>query len=363
MVELQSVFQALFYASTLSLLSVGVTLSYMTTRVFNFAHVRFAMVGSYVAATVMLLLVRAFGVKADFEWSSWPLGLQARVPVPLWIYAVGLATAMLVGGAVALAQYYAVLKPLERRGASSMALMISTLGFDFLLVALLFIYMTLPFVRELTVETKDLIGRVSFDSLKMDFIDVTIRLGSVVLRGVVVLALVLAVATVVGLYLLLTRTKLGVMMRSSIENPNLALVLGINVGRVFAVTWFIAGAIAGAAGFLFLFAAVYLKPITPTSPSDEIIVSVFAGSIVGGINSVLGSIGGGFLIGIIEKLFVPALSPLLGVGIIKYDKVFSMLAVALTLLFIPQGLASIGQTRFGRRLSSILARKEVEVAG
>ncbi|BEP17789.1 branched-chain amino acid ABC transporter permease [Pyrofollis japonicus] len=349
--SIQSTFQALYYASLLSILSVGVTLSYMTTKVFNFAHVRFAMVSSYVAATVILLLVRALGIHGDFAWKQ-VAGLQMRMPLPWWVYAAALVAAFVVGGLVAVAQYYLVLRPLQRRGAGSMALMISTLGFDFVLIAILFIYMTLPQIRRMTAEAIPLIGKVSFDSLGMDSLDIVISTGSVTIRGAVILAIVFALATIIGLYLLLTRTKLGIMMRSSIENPRLSLVLGINVDRVFAITWFIAGAIAGLAGYLFIFATVYLARVSPTSPSDQIIVSVFAGSIVGGINSVPGSIGGGFLIGLIEKFFVPLLSGVTGPGIVKYDKVFSMLAVALTLLFIPEGLASVNWRRLFRSRSS-----------
>ena len=358
-IDIQSTFQALYYASLLSILSVGITLSYMTTKVFNFAHVRFAMVASYVAATIILLLAKAFNIHGDFAWHNMA-GMQVRVPLPWWVYVVALISAFIVGGLVAVAQYYLVLRPLQKRGAGSMALMISTLGFDFILIAILFIYMTLPQIRRLTVKTVSLVGRVAFDSLRMDSLDIVISSGSVTIRGAVVLAMIFALATIIGLYLLLTRTKLGVMMRSSIENPNLALVLGINVDRVFAITWFIAGAIAGLAGYLFIFATVYLTPVSPTTPSDQIIVSVFAGSIVGGINSVPGSIGGGFLIGLIEKFFVPLLSPVFGPGIVKYDKVFSMLAVALTLLFIPEGLASVNWKRVFR-LGGIRVKKAEEV--
>jgi branched-chain amino acid transport system permease protein len=225
--------------------------------------------------------------------------------------------------------------------------MISTLGFDFILVAFLFIYMSLRPITNLAGKVSNLIGAVDFSSLQLDFADTYINIGGTMVRGSVIEAVVLAVVVTIALTLLIRKTKLGVMMRSSIENPNLALVLGINVDRVFAITWFIAGFIAGIAGFLLLFGTSYLKYITPTSPYDDIVVSVFAGAIVGGIYSVEGSIGGGFLIGLIEKLLVPWLADVTGVAsLIKYDKVFSMFVVALTLLFIPQGLASI---RFRKR--------------
>ena len=358
MVDAPTLLQALYYASLISILSVGVTLSYMTTRVFNFAHVRFAMVAGYVAAGVLLLLTVKLGLQFDYEaYRSFARGETSFFsPLPLWVYPLLLAIAALVGGGVAVLQYFAILKPLEKRGAGGLALMISTLGFDFILVALLFIYATLPAIRRASVEASELLrSNVDFTSLTFKNLDPKLRLAGVEVKLSVILVIALAVATTVGLWLLLNKTKLGVMMRSSIENPSLALVLGINVDRVFAITWFIAGAIAGMAGYIFIFTTEYLKEMTPTTPSDEIIVSVFAGSIVGGVNSVAGSIGGGFLIGLIEKLFVPLLQQAIGVtNLIQYDKVFSMFAVGLTLLFIPEGLASLFTPERRERILSLL---------
>ena len=178
------------------------------------------------------------------------------------------------------------------------------------------------------------------------------------IRMVFIEAMVFTIGLTLLMYLMLMRTKIGVMMRASVENPSLALVLGVNVDRVYAFAWFLAGATAGLAGYLILFGTDIIgKYITATSPSDEMIVSVFAGSIVGGVNSVLGSLGGGFLIGIVEQLLVPWTSTVLGIGWLpRYAKMFSMLAIVVTLLFIPQGLASIPETRVWKRLVKIIGR-------
>ncbi len=339
----------LYYASILSLLSVGITLSYMTTKVFNFAHVRYATVAAYFAAATMLSLVVHYHITLNSSVRTLG-GMRYILPLPGWIYAVGFIVASIVGGLVSILLYYAVLKPLERRGLSPLALMISTLGFDFLLVAFLFIFMSEKPIINLAAKASSLIGAVNFASLGLDFADEYIYIGNSMIRGSVLGALILAVVVTIVLTFLTRKTKLGVMMRSSIENPNLALVLGINVDRVFAIAWFIAGLIAGMAGFLMLFGTSFLKFISPTSPYNSIVVSVFAGAIVGGIFNVEGSIGGGFLIGLIEKLFVPWLAAVMNApGLIKYNKVFSMFAVALTLLFIPEGLASIRFRRFRRK--------------
>ncbi len=339
----------LYYASILSLLSVGITLSYMTTKVFNFAHVRYATVAAYFAAATMLTLIVHHHITLNAATRTIG-GIQYIMPLPGWIYVVGFVVASIVGGLVSIFLYYAILKPLERKGLPPLALMISTLGFDFLLVAFLFIFMSEKPIINLAAKASSIIGTVNFASLGLDFTDAYIRIGNTMVRGSVLGALVLAVVTTIVLTFLTRKTKLGIMMRSSIENPNLALVLGVNVDRVFAIAWFLAGLIAGMAGFLLLFGTSFLKFISPTSPYNSIVVSVFAGSIVGGIFNVEGSIGGGFLIGLIEKWFVPWLAAVLSMpSLIKYNKVFSMFAVALTLLFIPEGLASIRFSKFRKK--------------
>ncbi len=342
------VMNALTYASMIALLSLGVTLTYMTTRVFNFAHPRLALVAAYAAATVLALVApppRTEFVQAD--------GVVVYQPFPAWFYALGLVVAAAAGAAVALLEYFAFIRPLLRRGAGFLALMIATLGFDFMLVAALFIYSTHSWVNSVLLEAL----RTAGSRLTLSGYDVRWVVGGLPYRAVFFEAVAFTVGIALFFYLMLTRTKVGVMMRASIENPSLALVLGINVERVYAFSWLLAGASAGLAGYLILFGTdVIGKYITATSPSDEMIVSVFAGSIVGGINSIFGGLGGGFLIGIVEQLLVTWLESVTGVGLTKYAKMFSMLAVVVTLLFIPQGLASLPQTRLWRRLSSLVGR-------
>ncbi len=349
--NIASIMNALTYASIIALLSLGVTLTYMTTRVFNFAHPRFSLVAAYVTATVL-----AFIAFKNPE----PLVKAGEVtiynPFPAWFYAVGIVVSMVAGAAVALLEYYAIIRPLLRRGAGYLALMIATLGFDFMLVAALFIYSTHSWLN--TVLRSAFGAGVAGSRLTLAGYDVMWMYPGTMIRMVAIEAIIATIAVAVFFYIMLTRTKIGVMMRASIENPSLALVLGINVDRVYAFSWLLAGASAGLAGYLILFATdVVGKYITATSPSDQIIVSVFAGSIVGGINSVFGGLGGGFLIGIVEQMLVPWMENTFGIeGLMKYARMFSMLAVVITLLFIPQGLASITETRVWKKLVSTLKR-------
>jgi branched-chain amino acid transport system permease protein len=333
----------------IALLSLGVTLTYMTTRVFNFAHPRLALVAAYVTATV-LALVATPNPQQLIEMN----GMLLYQPFPLWFYLLGIVVAAAAGAAAALVEYFVFIKPLIRRGAGFLTLMIATLGFDFILVAILFIYSTLETINTVLLES----FRTAGSRLTLSGYDMTITSPGVIYRAVFFEALAFTIGIALFFYVMLSRTKIGVMMRASIENPALARVLGINVERIYAFSWFLAGASAGLAGYLILFGTDIIgKYITATSPSDEMIVSVFAGSIVGGIYSIFGGLGGGFLIGIVEQLLVPWLGTATGFGgLSKYAKMFSMLAVVVTLLFIPRGLASLPETRVWKSVSRLVRR-------
>jgi len=343
------------YASVLALLSLGITLIYMTTKVFNFAHPRLSLVSAYAAATFMLLYIREAGITPNLEYVSagW---VRYSVPLPLSVYAVGLIAAMVFGVIVALAEYYLILKPLLRRGADYLKLMIATLAYDFILVALLFLYNTHRSVKTLMKEDTPL--NLESTKLSMTSYDINLIVGqSTYISGAFLFSLIATILLAVILFLLLYRTTLGIKMRASIENPPLAEVLGINVERIYAIAWIISGATAGIAGFIILMAtsAGSLKSISATSPADEIVVSAFAGSIVGGVNSIFGSIAGGLLIGYIELYVTNFISWLFNnPELFKYSKVVSMFAVAITLLFAPEGLAGIARSKRVRRLLASL---------
>ncbi len=358
MVDINVLTSTIIYASVIALLSLGITLIYMTTKVFNFAHPRIALIGSYAAATAMSYYAARANLEYNLEGKQTFLG-EMIAPFPATFYIIGIVAAIIFATIVALAEYYLILKPLLRRGADYLKLMIATLAFDFILMALLFIYNT-----HLTVKTlmRDSLGvlstKVDFSSYDLQFIG-----DGYFINGAFLYSLAITLLLTIVLYLLLFKTKLGIKMRASIENPPLAEVLGINVERVYAIAWIISGITAGIAGFIMIMSPSSggLKPVSATSPADEIVVSAFAGSIVGGVNSVFGSIFGGLLIGFIEIYFTNWLQTVTGIGgLFKFNKVFSMLAVALTLLFAPQGIAGLKDSK---RFKMILERIGIKRGG
>ena len=145
-----------------------------------------------------------------------------------------------------------------------------------------------------------------------------------------------------GLYVLVTRSKLGMLIRAGASNRTMVATLGINIDRLFLIVFSLGAAMAGFAGML-------IAPITEASISmgNEIIIVAFVVVIVGGIGSVKGAFYSAILIGLIDTLGRSYLDDLLNLFISSAAAETAAPALAAmmiyiimagVLLFRPQGL-------------------------
>jgi len=141
-------------------------------------------------------------------------------------------------------------------------------------------------------------------------------------------------------FMLLYKTKFGVALRASMENPSLAEVMGVNVEYTRLFSWFLSGGLAAMAGCLLPFR----QEIVP-STGAIIIVSIFAASIVGGISSIYGALIGGYVIGFSESLITFSLTGFLGTSILLYSRVISLIVLIATLILAPRGLTGVNWRR------------------
>ncbi|MET1160523.1 MAG: hypothetical protein ABWW65_06130 [Thermoprotei archaeon] len=146
-------------------------------------------------------------------------------------------------------------------------------------------------------------------------------------------------------HLFLTKTKFGIAVRATIENPDLASVLGINPESVYVTAWFIGGALAGLSGALLSMVVSGYPAVGMT-----LIVTFFCGAIVGGLYSIFGSLLGGLLIGLSEYLGIYSLSASLGGWVLAYRPMIPLLIMVATLLIYPKGLAGINWDRVKQSL-------------
>lgn len=119
---------------------------------------------------------------------------------------------------------------------------------------------------------------------------------------VVVASLVVCIAT----WLVIEKTKLGALLRAGTENPRLVEAFGINVPLMVTLTYGFGVALAA-------FAGVLAAPVIQISPlmGSNLIITVFAVVVIGGMGSILGAIITGLALGVIEgmtRVFYPELS-------------------------------------------------------
>jgi branched-chain amino acid transport system permease protein len=285
------------YASLFGLMALGLTLTYITTKVPNFAYGSFVTIGIYTSFTL-------FRVDHINPYLSTPV-------------------AFVLGAFSSVAMYLGILRTLTRRGSSLVALMIATLAVDIGFIGIFGIYSDYLTNRYAIIDSK------LFYQLLADFT----FYGA---PGLLYVAPISLGIITVGVFLLLTRTKFGVAMRASVENPSLARVVGIDVEKTYLFAWFLAGGFAALSGSFY---TLWLSG--GTNAGSNLIVEIFAASVLGGLASIYGAVLGGLIIGSSEILLTTAGTELFGPWVPIYQKAIPLVIMATTLIIFPQGLVSV----------------------
>src|SRR5699024_9745306 len=134
------------------------------------------------------------------------------------------------------------------------------------------------------------------------------------------------IVLMLGLWALLTYTKIGLAMRAVAESEEVAQSLGIPVKRVLTITWAVAAMLAAAAALLFA-PSVFLNPNMMMDPLSK----GFVAAVIGGMNSLPGVVLGGYILGVLELLVGTYIS-------LEFKASFAFLAVILVLVLKPNGL-------------------------
>jgi branched-chain amino acid transport system permease protein len=192
-----------------------------------------------------------------------------------WI-ALPLTLAIAFAGGVAIQRL--VIRPVER--APVLTLVIITLGLATLfngLAGFLFGYVPRSFPSPFSVQTVNILG--AFASYQ--------DLGVIAVSAVVLLLV----------YLLLQRTTLGLSMRAAAHNPDASRLLGVRVSWMLALGW-------GLASFVGALSGIMVAPVLLLEPNmmQTIIIYAFAAAVLGGIESPLGAVVGGLIVGITVNL-------------------------------------------------------------
>jgi branched-chain amino acid transport system permease protein len=286
----------LIYASGLALTAGSITLLYIVTRTFNFAVASMATIGFYVVYTGVTL----FG---GLPYQYYPFVL-------------------IIGAISGVICYYGLNRPLLYRQAAETTLMMSTLGYDLVLLSLIQMYADF-----LTYNFKLFPRRVTMSLFDFEIFGE---------RAAAFILPFIAISFLVILHLFLTKTKFGIAMRATIENPTLAGASGINSDRVYLVSWIISGSMAALGGSFMVMA------MTGTPVMGMVTIPLmFAGAILGGLGNIYGGILGGMVIGLTEYAGVYFLAQQFGPWVLGYRMGIPLFIMAATLLVFPRGLSGI----------------------
>ncbi|HEY8417195.1 MAG TPA: branched-chain amino acid ABC transporter permease [Limnochordales bacterium] len=278
----QQLLNGLVTGSTYALIALGYTMVYGVLQLINFAHGEIYMMGAFTG----LLLVTV-----------------AKLPFPLALL-LAMGSTALLGIIIELLAY----RPLRR--SSRLSVLISAIGMSI-------------FVQNVALW----IWGPSTRSFLPPFPVTTFSIAGVRTNTLELLTLAVALAMMVGLHLLVTRTKLGKAMRAVAQDRETAALMGINVNRTIAFTFAIGSSLAAAAGVMvgMLFNAV--NPTMGVMPG----LKGFVAAVLGGIGHIPGAMVGGLALGMAEVLGVALLSS-------QWRDAVAFAILILVLLYRPSGL-------------------------
>jgi branched-chain amino acid transport system permease protein len=286
----------IIYASILVILCVGFSLIHMIEKFPNFAHSAYSTIG----VLVVFSFTRLWGFS---PYLGWPI-------------------ALLLGGVLGVILYILIIRPMQRQGRDKTVMAFAMFALSFILLTILSTY-SYWFMVNFGFTTNWFLLR-RFDYAWMGY------------PGVFYAAPLTCFAVVVSIHLFLTRSKFGIALRATAEDPGLAITVGINTFRVHIIVWFLAGAISALAG-----AIMPLWMPTNVAYADELLMSVIAGSVLGGLDNIYGSMLGGFLVAFSQRILPSVLKDFLGMWVLQYDTMVPMIVIIGGLLLSPEGITSL----------------------
>ncbi|MBB4941548.1 branched-chain amino acid transport system permease protein [Streptosporangium album] len=294
------------FGSIYALIALGYTMVYGVLRLINFAHSEVFMIGTFGAMFVPFVL----GINSALT------GLALVGVIVLMILAGMLASA---GTAIALEQI--AYRPLRKRGASRLAALISAIGASIFLQEL-FALLVIPgvFNRPQQGRIQMALPRLMERTELFSIFGHSVRVDQV-------LVIVAAVGMMVALDALVNRTKIGRGIRATAQNPEAAVLMGVDINKIVRMTFLIGGGMAGVAG------ALYLISYENTSYIIGFLfgIKAFTAAVLGGIGNLRGALVGGVVLGLVENYGAIFFGS-------DWKHVISFTILVLVLMFRPTGI-------------------------
>ena len=271
-----------------ALIALGFVLIYKATDAINFAQGEFVMFAGFLAAAAIHL-----------------------AGAPWWASALFTVAAMIV---FAFGLERVVLRPLL--GRPIISVIMATIG----LAAVLRGTATMAFGG-------------GTQTIPLPVSDTPVLLGPLILPPIKLIGAGISLGFLAAFGWFFVKSRVGIAMRAVADNQQVAMAMGINVQRYFALAWALAGVVSALGGVL------WGAMLGVDNQLALVGLKVFPVMILGGLDSIVGAVVGGLIVGVVESLSAGFLDPLVGGGTKDFVPYLLMIAV---LLVRPEGI-------FGRR--------------
>ncbi|MEM9582989.1 MAG: branched-chain amino acid ABC transporter permease [Pseudomonadota bacterium] len=303
---IQNLIDGILTGSYLSLGAIGLTLVMHILRFANFSHAELLSLGAYAALVFDALFSRLAPV---FATKLAPLSLTVSL-------ILAIIASMVLTGLLALLIDRLVFKRVREKG-EELSMVFASFGMALILRNVIgLIFGLSPELYSRDIAFAMVISQDPFILIKPDQVFV----------------LIAALALMFILHLILSRTTFGYALRAVAENPSLAQVNGVNLHRTIMAVWLIGGGLAAVAG-VFYGISHQLIPVM----GRDLVLPIFAATIVGGIGSVYGAVLGGFIVGIAGNMALVVLPS-------GYTPSVPFLLILLVLMIRPHGLFGEART-------------------
>jgi len=257
---LQQVINGLTLGCVYAVVALGYTMVYGIIQLINFAHGEVVMIGCMVAFSVIVAIA--------------PSGMP-----PLVVVAIGVACAVPVCMAVGYTVEKIAYRPLRK--APRLAPLITAIGMSIILQHL-----------ALLVWSRNIIAFPQIIPLKV------YNVAGADISNVQVVIIITSILMMAGLVALIYRTKIGIAMRATSQNAQVAGLMGVDIDRVISFTFVIGSALGAVAGVM---VGTYYG-VAHYQMGFLLGLKAFSAAVLGGIGNIPGAVLGGVLMGLIESL-------------------------------------------------------------
>ena len=280
------------------IMASGLTLVFGLMDVMNFAHGAFISVGAYAGASALLAM------KPAMQAQSLGANLAAIVP--------GVLAAMALAGVLGWFFERVVVRPVYGDHLKQILVTMGGLIVCEQLIRVVWGPDLIPLPRPATLTGSFLLGDAAVERYRM-------------------LAVVVGLAVFCAMWLVLNRTRIGLLIRAGVENVEMVESLGYRIRQLFVAVFVAGSALAGLGGVMW---AMYQESLT-AGMGMQVMVVIFIVIIIGGLGSVGGCFVGALLVGLIAN-YIGYVAPKLALG-------SNILLMVLILLWRPRGLYPVGK--------------------